>query len=69
MKRIDMLATVLVIVGALNWGLVGFDMDLLATMLGENTPMSKLAYTLVGLGGVYNVLFFKSIRKRWSDTN
>lgn len=44
---------VLVLVGALNWGLVGlFDFDLVAAIFGEMTTLSRLVYILVGLSAI-----------------
>lgn len=44
---------VLVLVGALNWGLVGlFDFDLVATIFGEMTTLSRAVYILVGLSAI-----------------
>ena len=62
MKRtIDLLAAVLVIVGALNWGLVAIaDFDLVAWVFGvtfgETNAASRIVYGLVGLAGVYEAL-------------
>lgn len=54
MKNLYMVAFVLVIVGAINWGLVGLlNMDLVASLLGEGSALSKLVYILVGVSGVY----------------
>jgi uncharacterized membrane protein YuzA (DUF378 family) len=51
---IDWVALVLVIVGAINWGLVGlFSFDLVAGIFGSMTIMSKIVYDLVGLAGLY----------------
>lgn len=53
---IDRLALVLVIIGALNWLLVGlFQYDLVASIFGPSSFVSKLIYTLVGLGGLYSI--------------
>lgn len=50
----DWLAITLVIIGGLNWGLVGlFDFNLVAAILGEMTALSRIVYTLVGLSAVY----------------
>jgi uncharacterized membrane protein YuzA (DUF378 family) len=59
MKQLDVLATVLVIVGALNWGLVGIArLDLVAALFGmgfgETSPLTSLVYGLVGLAGAYH---------------
>lgn len=44
---------VLVLVGALNWGLIGlFDFDLVATIFGEMTTLSRAVYILVGLSAI-----------------
>ena len=53
MKTTYNLALVLVIIGALNWGLVGFlDFDLVAAILGEGSALSRIVYALVGLSGL-----------------
>lgn len=47
----------LVLVGALNWGLVGFfDFDLVAKLFGEMTFVTKLVYDLVGISAVVSVI-------------
>jgi len=54
MKGIALLATVLVVVGAVNWGLVGLaQFDLVAALFGgPSAVISRVVYTLVGLAGV-----------------
>ena len=53
MKAINTIALVLVIVGGLNWGLVGlFNFDLVAAILGDMSMLSRVVYTLVGLSAV-----------------
>ena len=50
----DWVALVLVVVGGLNWGLVGiFKFDLVATIFGDMSALSRVVYTLVGLSAVY----------------
>jgi hypothetical protein len=50
------LLSVLVTVGAVNWGLVGATkFDLVAKTLGKMTPASRVVYTLVGLAGLYHI--------------
>ena len=54
MKNMHMLAFILVVVGALNWGLVGlFNMNLVMSLLGAWPGLEKLVYVLVGLSAVY----------------
>ncbi|GBC77447.1 hypothetical protein HRbin08_00925 [bacterium HR08] len=59
MKALDTIALILVIVGALNWGLWGvFQFDLVAALLGGNTaPLSRIVYAVVGLAGIYSLAF------------
>ncbi len=71
MKKLDILAAVLVIVGGLNWGLVAVaNFDLVATLFGldfgETNAASRIVYGLVGLGAVYQVIEQGAIRRRWS---
>ena len=66
MKIVDVLAFALVIIGALNWGLVGlFRFDLVVAVLGTGM-LASVVYTLVGLAGVYELATIKSAQKRWS---
>jgi uncharacterized protein len=66
MKSLDILATVLLIVGGLNWGLVGLlKFDLVATLLGNGTVLSSIVYVLVGLAAVYQAAGLKAIQRRW----
>jgi uncharacterized protein len=53
MKTAYWIALVLVIVGAVNWGLVGlFQFDLVAALFGQASGLSRLVYSLVGLAGL-----------------
>lgn len=57
-NAIDWLALVLVIVGGLNWGLVGlFGFDLVATIFGNMSLLARIVYTLVGVAAGYMVYF------------
>lgn len=54
MKAVYTLALVLLIVGGLNWGLVGMlNFDLVAAIFGEMSFLSKVVYSLVGISSVY----------------
>ncbi len=56
MKVIDKIALVLIIIGALNWGLIGlFGFDLVATLFGEMTIISRIVYGLVGISGLWGI--------------
>jgi uncharacterized membrane protein YuzA (DUF378 family) len=57
MSPIGWIAFILVIVGGLNWGLVGaFDFDLVAAIFGAMSVVSRIVYVLVGLSALYMIL-------------
>ncbi len=57
MKTVTVVALVLVLVGALNWGLVGaFDFNLVDALLGEGSALSRVVYVLVGLAAVWMIV-------------
>lgn len=62
----DKIALLLVIIGAINWGLIGlFQLDLVATIFGgSDSIVSRVIYTLVGLAGIYSLKFLVSDRAR-----
>jgi len=54
MKVIDWIVAILVIVGAINWGLLGLlGFNLVTVLLGEGTMLTTVVYDLIGLSGVY----------------
>lgn len=56
MKVIDKIALVLIIIGAINWGLIGFfNFNLVATIFGNMTWLSRIIYGLVGLSGLWGI--------------
>ena len=56
MKIIDKIALVLIIIGALNWGLIAiFNFDLVAAIFGDMTVLSRIVYGLVGLSGLWGI--------------
>jgi uncharacterized membrane protein YuzA (DUF378 family) len=69
MKTLDVLATILLVVGGINWGLVGlFKFDLVAAVLGDASVASSVIYTAVGLCALYQIMLWKSIQRRWATT-
>src|SRR5579864_2303630 len=70
MKTLDVIAAVLLVIGGLNWGLVGVArFDLVAAIFGmkfgETSTLSSVVYALVGLAALYQAVSFKSIQHRW----
>jgi uncharacterized protein len=65
LTTLDWIALVLVIVGGLNWGLVGiFNFDLVGTIFGEMSALSRIIYTLVGLSAIYLVFVSSKFTKK-----
>ncbi len=63
MKTLNHLAPILLLVGGLNWGLVGFfDFDLVAGIFGHASVFSRTVYGLVGLCAVYQLYRYKSMK-------
>lgn len=56
MSTIDWIAMALMIVGGLNWGLVGlFDFDLVAFLFGDQSLVSRVIYAAVGIAAIYSL--------------
>lgn len=57
-NTMDWIALTLVIIGGLNWALVGlFKFDLVAAIFGPMSVLSRIVYTVVGLAAVYTIYF------------
>jgi len=62
---VDWIAVVLVIVGGLNWGLIGLaNFDLVATLFGAMSVLSRIVYVLVGLSAVYMAVMAMKLEKK-----
>ncbi|HVN19801.1 MAG TPA: DUF378 domain-containing protein [Dongiaceae bacterium] len=71
MKTLDVITTILLVVGGLNWGLIGAArFDLVATIFGmhfgEISVLSSIVYLLVGLSAIYQAASYKAIQRRWA---
>lgn len=68
MKILDYIAFILVIVGAINWGLIGlFNFNLVIALFGYLTIVTKIVYSLIGLCGLYSLTFF--LRDKYKKAN
>ena len=66
MRPIDVIAAILLVVGGLNWGLVGFfNFDLVAALFGAGSIFARIIYVLVGLAAVYQIVTIRAIQRRW----
>jgi uncharacterized membrane protein YuzA (DUF378 family) len=62
---LDVIALILVIIGGLNWGLVGlFKLDLVQLILGSIPILASLVYVLVGLAAIYLIYLAMNINKK-----
>lgn len=67
MKMVDLLATVLLIFGGLNWGLIGL-IDINFIDLIIQAPLTaRLIYIIIGLAALYRIFFWNTIRERWKQ--
>lgn len=65
LKTLDILSLVLVIVGGLNWGLVGIlNFDLVAAIFGDMSALSRIVYSLVGISAIYLLTQFMSFSRK-----
>ena len=56
MKIIDTIALILIIIGAINWGLIGFfQFNLVEAIFGDMTVLSRIIYGLVGIFGLWGI--------------
>lgn len=66
MKALDVIAAVLLVIGGLNWFLVGaLDFDLVKFIFGSVPPIQKAIYIVVGLAAFYQIFQWKAIQNRW----
>ncbi len=74
MSTIQRIALILTIIGAINWGLIGFfGFNLVEAIFGDNSALSRIIYGLVGITGLINLgLLFKPneqhVREPQTDT-
>jgi uncharacterized protein len=74
LSTIQRIALILTIIGAINWGLIGFfGFNLVEAIFGDNSALSRIIYGLVGIAGLINLgLLFKPneehVREPQTDT-
>ena len=65
LSALDWIALILIIIGGLNWGLVGaFKFDLVAAIFGTLTAVARIVYILVGLSAIYTLLLLGKLGKK-----
>ncbi len=73
-KIVDVITAVLLVIGGINWGCVGFfNFNFISAIFGEASAWSNTIYALVGLSALYDVLSFvfgyKAMQTRWCETS
>ena len=59
MKVIDTIVLILIIIGAVNWGLLGFfEFDLVASIFGDMSTFARIVYGIIGIAGLDSISFF-----------
>ena len=65
MKKFDVIACLLLIIGGINWGLIGiFNFNVISYIVGE-TWLDRVIYVLIGFAAIYQALGWKAIQNRW----
>ncbi len=65
LSAVDMTALILVLVGGVNWGLVGIlGFDLVAAIFGEATVLSRVVYSVVGISALYIAMISMNLGKK-----
>ncbi len=63
MKLLNTVAFVLLVIGGINWGLIGLlDLNIVARLLGAGTTAANIVYILVGLSALYSITFFHRVK-------
>lgn len=65
LSALDWAAMLLMIIGGINWGLIGaFEFDLVAQLFGSMTPLSRLVYVVVGVAALYGIYLLSKMAAR-----
>ena len=56
---LDVVCLILIIIGAVNWGLIGFfNLDIISVIFGNMSMISRIIYAVVGIAGIYSLVLF-----------
>ena len=62
-QLVDLIAVILLVIGGLNWGLIGlFGWDLIAAIFGDMSALTRIIYVLVGLSAVYRIAMWAKVK-------
>jgi len=67
MRALDIAVVILLVIGGLNWGLVGLmDFNLFSVLFGNMSIISRLIYALMGISAIYQAFQWNAVKSRWS---
>ena len=67
-KTLNIVTAAIIIIGGLNWGLVGiFGINLVGSLFGDYSALSRIIYILVGLSALYQVVMFRAVSSCWIE--
>lgn len=62
LKILNVISLLLVVIGAINWGLIGFfKFDLVSMLFGQMSALTRIIFALVGIAGLYSIAFFNRV--------
>jgi len=68
MRALSIVALVLMVIGAVNWGLIGlFGFNLVSAIFGEMTVLTRSIYVLVGLAGLFGIAMLMTLSESRRD--
>ena len=60
---LDIVCLILIIIGAINWGLIGFfNFDLVSVIFGNMSMITRIIFAVVGLAGIYSLVLFWKLK-------
>ena len=60
---LDVVCLILIIIGAVNWGLIGFfNLDLISVIFGNMTMITRIIFAVVGIAGIYSLVLFWKLK-------
>ncbi len=66
-RPLDVIVAVILVLGGLNFGLMGFfDINVITRVLGNALTVERVIYAVIGLAALYQIIEFKAIQHRWN---
>ncbi len=60
---LDVVSLILIIIGAVNWGLIGFfNLDVVSAIFGNMSMITRIIFAVVGIAGIYSIVLFWKLK-------